>query len=309
MKRITCFLPAALLLLCALNASACTCFAVYSPAPLYGMNWDYPDAEAYLRLNHPEGYYKVFSFGFETEYGMATNGSMNDQGFIALIQDLHPREEPTAALDDASVQDMHDYAGSAPYLFARAHQVRDMLDGGMHVANRYHTLHSLFADAQGDAFVLEEYNKENIVTNIKDGMLVMTNFPNHLIGQFDQAKSEYELQSSYGFVGVDRYNIAHEIIAARRDDFNVSIGFDTLKSAAQYGLYRTRFSGVYDPVNKDVYIALERDYDHIWKISLTKETVETYDGFGAEKLVFSIAELYEGDLGIPFERLLAYAKD
>ncbi len=308
MKRITCFLLTALLCICVLNASACTSFAVYSPAPIYGMNWDYPDAAAYLRLNQPEEYHKVFSFGFETEYGMATNGSMNDQGFIAFIQDQHPREEPTAALDDASVQDMHDFAGSSPYLFANVQEVLDMLDDRMHVANRYHTIHDLFADMHGDAFVLEEYNGENVVTPAEGGVLVMTNFPNHLISQVDLEKSEYVLQSSYGFVGVDRYKTVHKIIAAHPDDFNVTLGFEALKNAAQYGLYRTRFSGVYDPVKKDVYVALERDYDHIWKISITEGTVETYLGFGEEKLVLSYAELCEGDLGIPFEKLMAYAE-
>ena len=308
MKRITCFLLAALLCACALNAGACTSFAVYSPAPVYGLNWDYPDAAAYLRLNQVEDYYKVFSIGFETEYGMATNGSMNDQGFIAFIQDQHPRELPTAALDDASVQDMHDYAGWTPYLLARVQEVRDMLDDGMHVANRYHTLHDLFADVHGDGIVLEEYDGRNVVTQAEDGVLVMTNFPNHLTGQVDLGKSEYELQYSHGFVGVNRYKTVHGIIDAHRNDFDVALGFEALKEAAQYGIYRTRFSGVYDPVNKDVYVSLERDYDHIWKISIPEETIETHLGFGEEKLIFSFAELCEGDLGIPFERLIAYAK-
>ena len=72
MKRITCCLLTTLLCVCALNADACTSFAVYHPAPLFGLNWDYQDTAAYLRLNEVEEYHKVFSFGFETEYGMAT---------------------------------------------------------------------------------------------------------------------------------------------------------------------------------------------------------------------------------------------
>lgn len=305
MKRITCFLLAALLCVCVLNASACTSFAVYSPAPIYGMNWDYPETAAYLRLNQPENYHKVFSFGFETEYGMATNGSMNDQGFIAFIQDQYPREMPTAALDDASVEDMHDYAGWTPYVYGKVQDIRDMLDHGTHVACKYYTMHDLFADVSGNAFVLEEYEGKNVLTQAEDGVLVMTNFPNHFVGQVDLEKSEYELQFTYGFDGVDRYKTVHEFIAAHPDDFNVTLAFLALKSAAQYGFYRTRFSGVYDPVNKIVYVALERDYDHIWKISLTEETVETYLGFGEEKQIFSFAELCEGDVGISFEKLMA----
>ncbi len=309
MKRITCFLLSTLLCVCAPNASACTSFAVYSPAPLYGMNWDYPETAAYLRLNQPEDYHKVFSFGFETEYGMATNGSMNDQGFIAFIQDQYPRETPTAALDDKSVEDMHDYAGWTPYVYGKVQDIRDMLDSGTHVACKYYTMHDLFADVSGDAFVLEEYEGENVLTKAEGGVLVMTNFPNHFVGQVDLEKSEYELRSSYGFDGVDRYKTVHEIIAAHRDDFNVTLAFEALKEAAQYGYYRTRFSGVYDPNEKVVYVALERDYDHIWKISLTEGTVETYLGFGEDKLIFSFAELCEGDFGIPFEKLMAYVKD
>jgi hypothetical protein len=56
-------------------------------------------------------------------------------------------------------------------------------------------------------------------------------------------------------------------------------------------------------------VALERDYDHIWKISIMEGTVESYLGFGEDKLVFPFADLCEGDLGIPFEKLMAYAKD
>ena len=273
MKRTTCCLLSILLCLCALNAQACTSFAVYSSAPIYGMNWDYPDTAAYLRLGQVEDYHKVFSFGFETEYGMATNGSMNDQGLAAFVQDLHPREMTTAALSDTSVEDMHDFACSSPYLYTKAQDVRDILDDGMHVANKYHTMHDLFADANGDAFILEEYDEKNVVTQAEGGVLVMTNFPNHFIGQVD-------LEKEYDFVGVDRYKIAHEVIAAHWDDFNVSYGFEALQKAAQYGIYRTRFSGIYDPIRKEVYVALECDYDHIWKISISDETVETYLGFG-----------------------------
>lgn len=309
MKRITCILLAVLLCVCVLNASACTSFAVYSPSPLFGMNWDYPDTAAYLRLNQPEDYHKVFSFGFETEYGMATNGSMNDQGFLALIQDEYPRGVPTAAMDDKSIEDMHDYAGWTPYVLSKVQEVRDMLEGGTHVSCKYYTMHDLFADAGGDAFVLEEYEGKNVVTGAEGGVLVMTNFPNHFVGQFDLEKSEYELRSAYGFDGVDRYKTVHEIIAAHRDDFDVAIGFEALKNAAQYGYYRTRFSGVYDPNGKVVYVALERDYDHIWKISMEEGTVETYLGFGEEKRIYPFAVLCVGDLGIPFEKLITYAKE
>ena len=38
------------------------------------------------------------------------------------------------------------------------------------------------------------------------------------------------------------------------------------------------------------------------------ETVETYLGFEKKQLRFSFAELNEGNLGIPFERLMALAK-
>ena len=307
MKRTACILLTALLCLCTLQAGACTSFAVYSPQPLYGMNWDYPDAAAYLRLNQPQEYHKVFSFGFETEYGMATNGSMNDQGMIALIQDLHPRVDNTAAIGDDSVDDMHDFAGWIPYVFSSAQEVRALLDSGTYVANKYHTMHDLIADAAGSAFVLEEESGQNVLSLAEDGVLVMTNFPNCQIEKADFSKSETALFNASGFVGVDRYLTVHEVIALNRDDFDVARGFEALEKAAQGGMYRTRFSGVYDPLKMEVYVALERDFEHIWKISLVGETVETYLGFNETKLRFSFAELCQGDLGIPFETLMAYA--
>lgn len=34
-----------------------------------------------------------------------------------------------------------------------------------------------------------------------------------------------------------------------------------------------------DPVNKDIYFTIARDFDKVWKISLENETIETYIGF------------------------------
>jgi hypothetical protein len=183
----------------------------------------------------------------------------------------------------------------------KVQEIRGMLDSGTHVGCKYYTMHDLFADVSGDAFVLEEYEGKNVLTQVQNGVLVMTNFPNHFVGQVDLAQS--------GFDGVDRYNTVHEIIASHPNDFSVALGFEALKNAAQYGIYRTRFSGVYDPVNLQVYVALERDYDHIWKISIPEGTIETYLGFGENKMSFKFSELCEGDLGIPFETLIAYAND
>ncbi len=306
MKRIASILLAAFFCLGVPKAVACTSFAVYSPKPLFGMNWDYPDTGAYLRLYQPDEYHQVFSFAFETEYGMGTNGSMNDQGLIAFVQDLHPREENTAAVGDTSVEDMHDYASFVPYVFNNAQDVQKDLSG-KHIVNKYHTIHDLIADANGNAFVLEEAGDKNILTQAEDGVIVMTNFPNCQIGQFDMDKSETSLYYSYGFVGVDRYKAVHEVISGHRECFDVAHAFEALEKAAQAGLYRTRYSAVYDPMKMVVYVALERDYDHIWKISMKEETVETYLGFEKKQLRFSFAELCEGDLGIPFERLIAYA--
>lgn len=306
MKRLAALLVTLLLCLSAIDAFACTSFAVYNANPLYGMNWDYPDTDAYLRLYKPEEYHKVFSFAFETEYGMATNGSMSDQGLIAFVQDLHPRENNTAAVGDTSVEDMHDYASWIPYVFDNVLDVQKDLSG-KHIVNKYHTMHDLIADPQGHAFVLEEAGDQNILTQAENGVIVMTNFPNCQIGQFDMDKSETNLYYSYGFVGVDRYQAVHQVVDENRETFDVARGFEALKNAAQEGMYRTRFSGVYDPMKKEVYVALERDFEHIWKISVEEETVETYLGF-EKQLRFSFAELCEGDLGIPFEKLVAFVK-
>jgi len=55
------------------------------------------------------------------------------------------------------------------------------------------------------------------------------------------------------------------------------------------GDFETRHSLVLDPVALEVYIAIERDYEHIWKVSLADRTIETYRGFD-EHHVFPLDE-------------------
>jgi hypothetical protein len=40
---------------------------------------------------------------------------------------------------------------------------------------------------------------------------------------------------------------------------------------------------VFDPERGEVFIALETDYDKIWKVSLTEGTIETYQGFAEHR--------------------------
>ena len=158
-------------------------------------------------------------------------------------------------------------------------------------------LHNFYADPSGNAVIMEAGETANVLTQIDGPFMVMTNFQN---GDFqDAAPSDL-----YGD-GAGRYRTAHAAISSyldSSDTFDVEQAFDVLQRAATpTGTYKTRYSLVLDPESLEIHIALERDYDHIWKVSLVDRTIETYAGF-AQNTVLPL-----GDDGITGPTLQVYA--
>ena len=68
--------------------------------------------------------------------------------------------------------------------------------------------------------------------------------------------------------------------------FDIDHAFEVLRRTAQSaGDFKTRYSLVFDPEVREIYVALERDYDHIWKISLDARTIETFAGFDKDVIL------------------------
>ena len=99
----------------------------------------------------------------------------------------------------------------------------------------------------------------------------MTNFPYYLIKgmKYEQAK---------------RFKIANEYIEKNFEDFDIEKGFELLKAVWNHSESNpTRCAMIFDPEKREVYISLERDFRRIWKVSLEKQTIETYRGFSTFK--------------------------
>ena len=97
------------------------------------------------------------------------------------------------------------------------------------------TLHDLIADKYRDAMVVEAGDEENVITRIEGDFIVMTNFPN---GEF-AGKGYQDVEG----VGAKRYKAAYEHILDTKAAF-------------------------------DVDLALERDFDRVWKVSMDDQTIE-----------------------------------
>ena len=247
---------------------ACTSFAVYAGETLYGMNFDYPDVELRFTIR-PSRDKQVFQMEFAQGDGFAVTVGMNSAGLFSSCQMLHPEARATAS---PGPNDLYPWQVYEEALF-NMESVKEVTEfiSDKRVVHWSVTLHDLFADVYGDAMVVEAGRTENVITRIEDDFLVMTNFPN---GEF-AGQSYTEVEG----VGADRYQIAYENISDNLDRFDVELGLETLQKAVLSGEFSTQASMVFDPERGQVYIALRRDFDKIWKVSIADGTIETFSGF------------------------------
>ena len=254
----------------AYSASACTGFAVYSGKTLFGMNFDYPPNEVRFSIEeHDVGAVFFGSFWMDEHY--AHTVGMNERGLFATDQMVSP---PRAATESPSESEL--YVWNAFYdglcTWESVQGVLDWIGKRRLVQYPDLFLHNLYADPTGNAAIVEAGIGGNIITPIEGSFLVITNFHN---GDF----RGLDLRDIVGD-GAERYRVVTRSITERFAAFDVDDAFDALRRAAtSSGPFRTRYSLVFDPETLEVYVALERDYDHLWKTSLSDRTIETYRGF------------------------------
>ncbi len=248
---------------------ACTSFAVYADRPFYGMNFDYDPSREMMFCIDRIGDVKVFDMRFDLGGYYGSTVAVNSNGLFCNLQELYPEVPPEDTdLDEMSIAVL--FVKSANTL-GSCQDVRTIMDSYRIVMGTI-SLHSLYADMTGDAMVVEVGQKDNVITRMKGNFIVMTNFPIH-----EFADTDYE--EVHG-AGDDRYKAAYTYLLEHNNTFDVDDGFCVLKRAVnQSKSYPTRCSLVFDPENSDIYIALEGNFDKIWKVSLKNETIETYKGF------------------------------
>jgi len=278
MKRSAIVLITTLFTLLSLHgaALACTSFAVYSPRPIYGMNFDYARFPMKLRIE-TKGELRTFHLAFEKQLGelrfFADTGGMNSKGLFYACQEqypfeLNPPEPGEGNLPLYLLNELPERAGTVK-------EIQEACNNTHLVQIKGVTIHTLFADMTGAAMVVETGETQNRLTPMTGGHIVMANFPNHTL----KGKSHTEAKGC----GDYRYKIAHEYLQAHHKEFTVDHGLALLgKAHNQNPEYPTTCSMVFAPETNSVYIAFHRDFSKVWRVSIDKGIIETFRGFQTE---------------------------
>ncbi len=207
---------------------------------------------------------------------MVNNIGMNTEGLFANMQLLHPWDLSGWRVGPNTNFFWEIYEVSLK-LFASVHDVRVFLNERRLIQGHGVSLHSMFADKDGDAMVVEAGHEGNKIVNKKDKFLVMTNFLNSDF--VNVAVQEVE------GIGSERYKAAYNYLLQNSDSFCVDSGMELLKKVVSTIHFPTRCSFVFDPEQALVYLSLEGDFDKIWRVSIKKSIIETWKGFQTHKLL------------------------
>lgn len=250
----------------------CTSFAVYRPEPLYGMNFDFPDVEMrFLIEETSQG--KVFYLGFEWEGNLYRTAGVNAAGLFSAAQILVAHFEITHLPDEERI---------SPYeVFIKALQHAERIDDVLEILGprrlEYTTQrkgHQIYADQRGGVCILEPEPLGNQIFRSNDPFTVMANRP--ILKDIERIRNNGFSVNSTG----DRFITAHKLIQEKFGNFSLDQALKVLQEVQlTRGRFTTQASMVCDPQAREIYLALRRDFDKVWKISLQEGYVETYTGF------------------------------
>ena len=249
-------------------ASACTSFASYGEETYYGMNFDY-DASFPLRIfvDSSDGEW-IFHLAFRMEDRPIRTSGMSSRGLFSAIQELYPEEPgaPSAGPDELFMWQVYSQALDE---FDRVEQVTELLATRRVIQHDLgRNLHVIVADPEGGAVIVEPGEGANTITPIDGEFIVMTNF---CVG--DLAHSEL---GEIAGVGIDRYVVARDYLEEHSASLDLNGAFEVLDRTSWNW---TRASMVFVPGKGEVYVAFDRDFDRVYRVSLDARTVETHWGF------------------------------
>ena len=247
-------------------ASACTSFAVYGDEPIYGKNYDYEDVE--MRFVVTDGGMGQDYFTMNNVVFMNVKGLFGAKLAQSPAYSVRARAAGELYIDKLlpEVMSMQRRQHSLDVV-----RVLENIQDKKLVHRKGSTSHTIIADAQGDAAIIEAGRDENEILPIDGDFIVMTNFPNSNFKEvpYDQVTG----------MGADRYMTAHRYIQRNLDEFDVQRAFSVLALTAQE---HTLCSMVFAPAEKSVYLALDGEFLQRWKISISERTMETYQGFSKD---------------------------
>jgi len=272
---------------------ACTSFAVYSSQVYYGMNFDFINLPMKFLIS-VNGDIRTFHLAFERTIGemkfFVNTAGMNSKGLFASCQEMCPEKINPPAKTDANMFTFELYEAIASC--RSAEEIKKMGQTFPIIDMPGITLHNLFADRNGEAFVTETGTPDTIFTEKERDFIVMTNFPNSSLAgkKFSAAKGK----------GAERYITCHQFLREHVDSFTIDKGFELLSMSCNTDpQYPTMCSLVFDPQQGEVYIVMERDFSIILKVSIENGTIEPFKGYATKH----VRSLPAGAKGIPAEDL------
>lgn len=285
---------------------SCTIFTInISNTVFFGNNMDFYLEGTYMwllpsqEITTPSGNITIYGcvgFGFNNNsspYDGYPQGGMNDQGLCVDANGLppvslnpHPERESLyiyliaqTLFECANVSEVIDW-----YL---THNPGTVLDGQFH-----------YADASGDAVVISvgTEGELNFTRKLKSHYLVSTNFnlANHNNGYYPCWR--------YITATTMLENITAEIA------LTVDACRDILDAVHQEGVYATKYSNIFDPVNLEIHLYHNRNFDKKVSLDLVEELGKVHPGgknvleeSGVYFKEVSIASLFEtpGSPSIP----------
>jgi hypothetical protein len=247
----------------------CTSFAVYSRQPIYGMNFDFPEVELKFDIEPAEAG-EVFYLSFLWNGRYRRVAGVNSAGLFAAAQILVAQFEIEPQPGDFPITPYELFAGS----LETGRQIDDVLNilGNQRLA--YTTLrkgHQLYADVNGHTCVIEPGPKSNRIYALSASNTVLTNN----LFERQQVRAAAAMQR----LGVDRFQIARQLIDERSANFTIADGFELLRrTLLTRGRFTTQCSMVVDPGETAIYLSLKRDFQHLWRIDLTEHILQPVNG-------------------------------
>ncbi len=263
---------------CTPSVFACTSFALYGNEIFYGMNFDYTfiplkfwiESNSGMKIFHLAFLYEPYTKDPTSGDYFANTCGMNDKGLFCACQESEPYLEGVKEPNDDQIHIDDQYETIS--IYSDVDNVQKFISKKQAVQNPGLSLHNMFADTKGNAIVSETDNTENIIVGMNSDIMVMANFANHILA----GKHPDEAVG----VGAERYKIAHEYLLKNKNDFNVDKGFDLLAMAyCQDPGCSTLCSMIFHPRSNSIYIALNLNFERVWKVSLGGGVLETHRGY------------------------------
>jgi len=247
----------------------CTSFATYLGRPLYGMNFDFLEREIQFKIETYQGFSALLiSFAEEGEYLYIAGMNENGVFFNFQIEESAADMPALKSKNNIEIGTLFEKAMSSS---RDLDSIREIVRSNSVIAEGPLNLHSLLADKQGNAFILEFDGYKNYVCKSSDKFIVMTNFPNREL-------TSKPLNQICG-AGTDRYKLAFSYIRDNKESFDMEHAFKTLKMTAQSKEHcKTICSMVFLPDTNEMYFTLNNDDSKMWKISMKDMILESYRG-------------------------------